>query len=43
MGNGPKTGATHYHALLGLLDIGRAIKKLVVGWVLPYLQNGVKC
>ncbi len=26
----PKTGATQYHAQLGLPDIGRAIKGLVV-------------
>ena len=30
-----KTGATHYQAQLGLLDKGRAIKELVVYWVLP--------
>ena len=29
-----KTGATHYHAQLGLEDKGRAIKELVVFWVL---------
>ncbi len=28
---GPKTGAAHYHAQLGLPDKGRAIKELVVG------------
>ena len=27
---GPKTGATQYHAQLGLTDKGRAIKELVV-------------
>ena len=27
---GPKTGATHYHAQLGLPDKGRVIKGLVV-------------
>ena len=27
---GPKTGATNYHAQLGLPDKGRAIKELVV-------------
>ena len=32
-----KTGTTHYHAKLGVLDKGRAIKELVVYWVLPYL------
>ena len=32
-----KTGATHYHAQLGLIDKGRAIKELVVYWVLHYL------
>ena len=26
----PKTGATHYHAQLGIPDKGRAIKELVV-------------
>ncbi len=26
----PQTGATHFHAQLGLPDIGRAIKGLVV-------------
>ena len=26
----PKTGATHYHAQLGLQDKGCAIKKLIV-------------
>ncbi len=31
----PKTGATHYHAQLSLLDSGLAIKDLVVYWVLP--------
>ena len=30
----PKTGATHYHAQLGLSDKGHAIKELVVWWVL---------
>ena len=29
-----KTGATNYHAQLGLPDKGRAIKELVVCWVL---------
>ena len=33
----PKTGANHYHTQLGLLDKGRAIKELVVYWMLPYL------
>ena len=41
----PKTGATHYHAQLGLPDKGRAIKGLVVcnSWDLePYdLLNGL--
>ena len=30
----PKTGATHYHAQFGLPDKCRAIKELVVKWVL---------
>ena len=30
MSKGNKTGATHYHAQLGLPDKGRAIKGLVV-------------
>ena len=30
----PKTGATHYHTQLGLSDKGRAIKELVVYWML---------
>ena len=30
----PKTGATHYHARLGLLDKGWAVKGLVVCYVL---------
>ena len=29
-----KTGATHCHAQLGLPDKGRAIKELIVCWVL---------
>ncbi len=41
----PKTGATQYHAQLGLPDKGRAIKGLVVcnSWDLePWdLQNGL--
>ncbi len=41
----PQTGATHYHAQLGLSDKGRAIKELVVcnSWDLePYdLLNGL--
>ncbi len=28
----PKTGATHYHAQLGLPDKGRAIKGLVISY-----------
>ena len=31
-----KTGALHYHAQLELPDKGRAIKEMVVCWVLPY-------
>ncbi len=31
----PKTGATHYHAHLGLLDRGRGIKVLLFYWMLP--------
>ncbi len=42
---GPQTGATQYHALLGLRDKGRAIKGLVVcnNWVLEPLDmlNGL--
>ena len=36
----PKTGATEYHAQLGLLDKGRAIKGLVVcySWDLELLD-----
>ena len=41
----PYTGATHYHAQLGLLDKGRAIKGLVVcnSWDLEPLDliNGL--
>ena len=36
----PKTGATRYHTiaqLLGLLDEDRAIKELVVCWVLQVI------
>ena len=33
----PKTGRTHYHAQLGLLYKGRAIKEFVVCYVLLYL------
>ena len=37
----PKTGATHYHAQLGLPDKGRAIKGLVVcySWDLRHLDK----
>ena len=42
---GPKTGATHYHAQLGLPDKGRTIKELVVcnNWDLEPLDllNGL--
>ena len=37
----PKTGATHYHAQLGLSDKGHAIKELIVWWVLLNLITRV--
>ena len=36
----PKTGATYYHAQLGLPDKGHAIKELVFFWV--FVQKGEK-
>ena len=40
----PKTGATYYHAQLGLPDKGHAIKEMVVYWVLLYLIPwAIKC
>ena len=34
-----KTGATHYHAQLGLPDKGRAIKGLVVCWCMARIND----
>ena len=34
---GPKTGATHYHAQLGLPDTGRAVKGFVVCYCMLYV------
>ncbi len=38
----PKTGATHYHAQLGLLDRGCAIKELVVCWTFDHIVMNIK-